>query len=305
MRKLFFIFGICLFSFYTCDDGDIITVAFDFDETFKACGTTGLVFYKTKNDPSESLSIKIASLKLDDILAVDASTKTYEKDFQLSSTNTFNYITYSNTTLPSDLFCNDLPLSEVKIKKDIVSTSGNVHIKTVLVEDDNDGIPAELEDINGNGNFDDDDTDGDGIPNYLDDDDDGDNVPTKLEKPDPNNDGNLSDALDTDSDGIPNYLDTDDDGDGILTRDEENISQDQNPANDLSDGKIADYLNPQVVENNHPATKYREHSIYQTYLVTLTVSNFDLQIISLDVFDFGILEDGSLTKTRKQTPDFN
>ena len=305
MRKLFFIFGICIFSFYTCDDGDIITVAFDFDETFKACGTNGLVFYKTKNDPSESLSIKITGLTLNDLLAVDAVTNTFEKDIQLSNTNTFNYITYSNKTLPSDLFCNDLPLSELKIKKDIVSTSGNVHIKTVLVEDDNDGIPAELEDINGNGNLDDDDTDGDGIPNYLDDDDDGDNVPTRLEKPDPNADGDLSDALDTDGDGIPNYLDNDDDGDGILTRDEENITQDQNPANDLSDGKIADYLNPQVVENNHPATKYREHITYQTYLVTLTVSNFDLQIISLDVFEFGVLQDSTLSTTRKETPAFN
>ncbi|WP_157208073.1 hypothetical protein [Mariniflexile maritimum] len=304
MRKLFFVFSLCAFSFYTCDDGDIITVEFDFDETFKACGSNGLVFYKTKNDPSESLSIKISSLKLEDILVIDPVTNSYEKDFELSSTNTFNYITYFNKTLPTDLFCNDLPLSEVKIKKDIESTSGKVHIKTVLTEDDNDGIPAKLEDINGNGNYDDDDTDKDGIPNYLDDDDDGDNVPTKLEKPDPNNDGNLSDALDTDGDGIPNYLDTDDDGDNILTRNEENITQDQNPTNDLSDGKIADYLNPQVVENNHPATKFREHSIYQTYVVTLTVSNFDLQIITLDVFNFGVLEDGALSKTRKKTPDF-
>ena len=305
MRKLFFIFGICLFSFYTCDDGDIITVAFDFDETFKACGTNGLVFYKTKNDPSESLSIKINALKLEDILVIDPVTNSYEKDFDLSSTNTFNYITYTNTTLPNDLFCNDLPLSEIKIKKDIESTSGKVRIKTILTEDDNDGIPAKLEDLNNNSNYDDDDTDKDGIPNYLDDDDDGDNVPTRLEKPDPNNDGNLSDALDTDADGVPNYLDTDDDGDTILTRNEENVTQDQNPTNDLSDGKIADYLNPQVVENKFPATKFREHIIYQTYLVTLTVSNFNLQIISLDVFDFGVLEDAALSKTRKKTPNFN
>ena len=95
MRKLFFIFGICLFSFYTCDDGDIITVAFYFYETFKACGTNGLVFYKTKNDPSESFSIKINALKLEDILVIDPVTNSYEKDFDLSSTNTFNYITYT------------------------------------------------------------------------------------------------------------------------------------------------------------------------------------------------------------------
>ena len=61
------------------------------------------------------------------------------------------------------------------------------------------------------------DSDGDGIPNYKDSDDDGDNVPTLNEKPDPNNDGDLSDAQDTDGDGTPDYLDTDDDNDGTLT----------------------------------------------------------------------------------------
>lgn len=306
MRKLFFVIAPLLFlSLFTCSDGDIITVEFDFDDTFKACGTDGLVFYKTKNDPSESLSIKIASLTINDILPT-GDDKIFEADYQLSTTNTFNYRTYSNTTLPSNLFCNDVPLSEVKITKDLVSTSGKVHIKTVLVEDDNDGIPAELEDLNGNGNLEDDDTDGDGIPNYLDADDDGDNVLTKDEKPNPNGDNDLSDALDTDGDGIPNYLDDDDDGDGVLTRDEENQSQDQNPANDISDtvANIADYLNP-TVKSKVNATAYRVHTIVQTYTVTLTVSNFNLEIISLDVFDFGVLENAALSSSRTKTPPFN
>ncbi|MDO7173649.1 hypothetical protein [Mariniflexile sp. AS56] len=307
MRKLFFIFlSLSLLSLYTCDDGDIITVDFDFDESFQACGTDGLVFYKTKDSPSESLSIKIASIALADLLEV-GDDGVYEEDFQLSSTNTFNYRTYSNASLPSSgLFCSDVPLSSIKITQDIESTSGNVNIRTVLTEDDNDGIAAELEDINGNGDLTDDDTDGDGIPNYLDEDDDGDNVLTKNEKPDPNSDGDLSDALDTDLDGIPNYLDDDDDGDGIKTRDEENQTQNQNPTDDISDTTtgIADYLNATVKETV-TATAYREHTIYQTYVVTLTVSNFDLQIISLDVFEFGVLDDSSLSTTRKETPPFN
>ncbi|MFD0836534.1 hypothetical protein ACFQ0I_12215 [Mariniflexile aquimaris] len=306
MRKLYLVLlPICLLSFYTCNDGDIITVEFDFDDTFSVCsGTDALVFYKTKDDPSESLSIKIASLSLADILAV-GDDNIYEEDFSLSSTNPFNYRTYSNSSLPtSGLFCSEIPLSSVKITKDIESTSGTVKIKTVLTEDDNDGIPAALEDINGNGNLDDDDTDGDGIPNYLDVDDDGDNVLTINEKPDPDGDGNLSDALDTDGDGIPNYLDNDDDNDGVLTRDEENESQDQNPSNDITNSLIgADYLNP-AIATKVTATKYREHTIYQTYVVTLTVSNFDLQIISLDVFDFGTLENSALSTSRKLTPTF-
>jgi len=305
MRKLFFVLlPICLLSFYTCNDGDIITIEFDFNETFKACGTDALVFYKTRNDPSESLSIKIGSLTLEEILQVGTN-NIYEADFQLSSTNTFNYRTYSNASLPtSGLFCSDVPLSTIKIIQDIESTSGKVHIKTVLTEDDNDGIPAALEDINGNGNLEDDDTDGDGIPNYLDFDDDGDNIRTIDEKPNPNNDNDLSDALDTDGDGIPNYLDDDDDGDGVKTRDEENESQDQNPANDIANTLIGpDYLNAEV-SNTVPATAYREHTITKKYVVTLTVSNFDLQIISLDVFDFGTLDNSLLSTNRKVTPTF-
>lgn len=306
MRKLYLVLlPILLLSFYTCDDGDIITVEFDFDDTFSVCtGTDALVFYKTKDDPSESLSIKIASLSLADILAV-GDDNIYEKSFSLSSTNPFNYRTYSNSSLPSSgLFCSEIPLSSIKITQDIESTSGTVKIKTVLTEDDNDGIPAALEDINGNGNLDDDDTDEDGIPNYLDVDDDGDNVLTVNEKPDPNDDGDISDALDTDGDGIPNYLDNDDDNDDVLTRDEENESQDQNPSNDITNSLIGpDYLNP-AIATKVTATKYREHTIYQTYVVTLTVSNFDLQIISLDVFDFGTLENSALSTNRKVTPTF-
>ena len=61
------------------------------------------------------------------------------------------------------------------------SDTGTVIFTTQLTEDDNDGIPAEYEDVNGNGNLIDDDTDGDGLPNYLDVDDDGDNVLTTAE----------------------------------------------------------------------------------------------------------------------------
>ena len=311
MRKLFFVlFSICFLVPLSCDDGDVITVEFDFDETFKICGTEDLVFYKTKNDPSESLSVKITNLTIDDILAV-GDDNTFEGTYNLSATNTFNYITYNNTTLPnSGLFCSDIPSSEIKIKENLVSTSGIVKITTTLIQDDKDGIPAELEDINGNGNLEDDDTDGDGIPNYLDQDDDGDNVLTINEKPDPNGDGVLDDALDTDGDGIPDYLDPDDDGDGIDTRDEENESQDQNPTNDISNSEIGpDYLNPEAANVNGPkATKYRANTYTQEFQVLLTVSQFDLTIISLDFLNFGVLESSAIPSSYKsvtKTPAFN
>ena len=307
MRQLFFVFLALVFlPFNSCDDGDIIDFELDFEDTFEACGDTDLVLYKTKNDPSESLSLQLSNVTLDDILNVETESGIFEKTYTVSTTNPFNYRTYSNTTLPSDLFCNAIPNSEVKITQDIESTSGSADLKTVLTEDDNDGIPAELEDRNNNGNLEDDDTDGDGLWDYIDADDDGDNILTKNENPDPNSDGDLSDAQDTDGDGTPDYLDEDDDGDDIKTRDEENDSQDQNPANDITVSEIGpDYLNKDVANLETPAaTKYREHTITQSYVVTLIISDFDLELISIDVFDFGVLENSALTTTRKETPDF-
>tara|TARA_B100000575_G_C23130606_1_gene655799 strand:- start:1185 stop:2096 length:912 start_codon:yes stop_codon:yes gene_type:complete len=68
---------------------------------------------------------------------------------------------------------------------------------------DNDTVLTILEDLDGDSNFDNDDTDSDTIPNYQDPDDDNDGVLTKDEY-DVDGDGM---ADDTDGDGIPDYLD--------------------------------------------------------------------------------------------------
>ena len=304
MRKFVFpLITLILSPFYSCDDGDIITVELDFEDTFESCGDTSLVFYKTKEDPSESLSLLLNGVTLDQILVVNED-GLFEKTYPINASNPFNYRTYSNTSLPNDLFCNEIPNSEIVITQDIESTSGSADLKTELTEDDNDGVPALLEDRNNNGNLEDDDTDGDTIPDYIDADDDGDNILTKDEDPDPNGDGNLSDALDTDGDGIPDYLDNDDDGDGVKTRDEENDSQDNNPGNDRTSGNIADYLNPEVATTVN-ATGYRTHNISQTYEVTVILRDIDIEIISADVLDFGKLEDSALSQTRTGQPEFN
>tara|TARA_B100000674_G_scaffold362185_1_gene304938 strand:+ start:391 stop:1290 length:900 start_codon:yes stop_codon:yes gene_type:complete len=70
---------------------------------------------------------------------------------------------------------------------------------------DNDTVLTVFEDINGDRNFDNDDTDSDGFPDYLDPDDDGDEILTKDEY-DQNGDGVPDDS---DGDGIPDYLDND------------------------------------------------------------------------------------------------
>lgn len=68
---------------------------------------------------------------------------------------------------------------------------------------DDDLIPNILEDVNGNGNVKDDDTDGDGLPNYLDNDDNGDGILTA--DYDVNGNGDPTDD-DVNSDGIPDYI---------------------------------------------------------------------------------------------------
>lgn len=76
---------------------------------------------------------------------------------------------------------------------------------TKNVDHDSDGIPSFMEDLNNNGYLLDDDTDGDGIPNFLDSDDDGDGVLTRDEiiiHPD----GTLE-FPDSNGNGIPDYLD--------------------------------------------------------------------------------------------------
>ena len=75
-------------------------------------------------------------------------------------------------------------------------------------DSDADGIPSLLEDLNGDGNLNNDDTDEDGIPNYGDLDDDGDGVPT-LEEISDENGMVLTPYPDTDKDTIPDHLDPD------------------------------------------------------------------------------------------------
>lgn len=65
------------------------------------------------------------------------------------------------------------------------------------IDHDGDGIISIYEDIDGNGDFYDDDTDGDGIPNFLDIDDDGDGFTTRREITDENGNLYLFEAIPT------------------------------------------------------------------------------------------------------------
>ncbi|MGB1313912.1 MAG: hypothetical protein ACPG54_09700 [Bizionia paragorgiae] len=297
------------FLFFSCDDGEIITTELTFGNTFKACGD--IVFYKTKSEPAESLSLLVTtpSIELSDFYETVPTTENpylvelvdTQLVVNITGNNVLNYRSYAS--LPDNLFCSDIPPANIQVTQDL-NSGGKALFTMDLIEDDNDGIPAELEDLNGNGDLYDDDTDGDGIPNFLDADDDGDNVLTINESPNYTAADGLSMALDTDGDGIPDYLDDDDDGDGVLTRDEENTTQDQNPTNDITNNTVGpDYLNP-MVATAVPATAYRVHSIKQKFVVTLNLENLTFDVVTQQFLDFGTLDDPSTNKTRTVTPTF-
>ncbi len=316
MKNLVCLF-ICFIVFTGCDDGDIITVEFDFEDTFYACGD--IVFFKTKNDPDQSFSLLLTSpvltienLKETEPNATNSNLVTLKNPvltYALNETsNIFNYRKYSN--IPASPFCNDIPPADLNVTQNDISSGGNAIITTILIEDDNDGILAENEDLNNNGDLNDDDTDNDGIPNYIDVDDDGDNVLTKteLELLDPNtdNDNNpITNPLDTDNDGIPNYLDNDDDGDGTVTRNEESFSQNQNPTDDITDNSVGpDYLNA-TISTNIAATQYRTHPIEQEFKVSIVLENISFPTIIEESIDFGTLNNSSTNTSRNGTPIFN
>jgi len=98
-------------------------------------------------------------------------------------------------------------------------------------DSDNDGVLDRAEDLNSDSNLENDDTDGDGLPNYRDADDDGDAILTSIERT----------LGDTDGDQVLNYLDSDDDNDGVPTALE--------GSGDSNGNSIPDYLERDVIGN--------------------------------------------------------
>jgi len=132
-------------------------------------------------------------------------------------------------------------------------------------DDEIDGIPNGMEDVNGNGNLADDDTDGDGIPNYLDDDDDGDTAISEYEIVFGGRSGNMTNPptfLDTDNDGIYNHLDMDDDGDGVITMDEDYNGNGDPTDDDLNGNNIPDYLDATVLNIESVSLNSTLFSVY-------------------------------------------
>ena len=287
MRKLIFTLLVVFPILHSCNDGDIIIVELEFDQELQRCGdenSSNYVIYDTKIDPFESLTLLFPGSDTNDLIfnPVD-NPHTGSFDINGSSVK-FNYRIYDGD--PNGLICQDIPASDVTITNDYVAFSGKVTYTSEYVDDDNDGIPSILEDINGNGDLEDDDTDGDGIPNYKDEDDDGDNVPTIKENPDPNDDGVLDDAQDTDGDGIPDYLDDDDDNDGVITRyEDENLNG--NLFDDLASLSIIprflDATATDIYENNIVF----ENLFVRTVTVKFIIENVNIEILNTDLINLG------------------
>ena len=183
-------------------------------------GSNDLIIYTIKGSPYESLSARLP-LSDENYLTTEGSFST-----ALSSTNTFNYRTYNGD--PSNIFCNSLPPTSPEITGNSEATNGTVNFSTTLEEDDNDGIPANLEDDNTDGDDDPStnptDTDGDGYPDWLEiaagsdpalatsvpTDTDGDLVPDLVELMQGTDPALPLDYMDDDGDLVPNYIEAQD-----------------------------------------------------------------------------------------------
>ncbi|WP_143185595.1 hypothetical protein [Winogradskyella jejuensis] len=289
----------------SCDDGDIITIDLNFDQTLSLCdnNTESFIIYDLRNDPSESLSL-IIPRGVNDVVPFfnPTPTDTPQTITINNSTNRFLYRTYNRDivdTATNQELCDAVVPSDLIIQENYEATGGTVEVTVTVIDDDGDGIPSEFEgrgDADENGDFPNAvDTDGDTIPDYLDQDDDDDNVLTQFEIDTVNvdaDDNPTTNPLDTDGDGTPDYLDTDDDEDGVLTINEDQ-DQNFNPrddlANDVNEMLTPHYLNSiENIDYGSPG-KLPTNEYTRTITSRIFIRDYNLEILSGDLIDFGTL----------------
>jgi len=274
------------FLFASCDDGDIIEVQLDFDKNLDLCEimttdqnsntTSSLIFYDTKTNPNQSLTLVIPNSPATQLIFNPISSGVSQNISIDGNSTLFNYRSYNGD--PNNIICSIIHPGDIVITEDYESISGNANFLSTFIDDDNDGVPFNIEQNT--------DSDNDGIPDYIDNDDDGDNIPTTNENPDPNNDGDFSDAQDTDGDLIPDYLDNDDDNDGTLT-----INEDENGNgnlfDDIANGSTIPRFLDENFSNSYTVTINNENQYFRTVTINITLTNIDISILSSDSFSLG------------------
>lgn len=286
---IFFRFFLIFFLFASCDDGDIIEVQLDFDKNLDLCEimttdqnsniTSSLIFYDTKTNPNQSLTLVIPNSPATQLIFNPISSGDSQNISIDGNSTLFNYRSYNGD--PNNIICSIIHPGDIVITEDYESISGNANFLSTFIDDDNDGVPFNIEQNT--------DSDNDGIPDYIDNDDDGDNIPTINENPDPNNDGDFSDAQDTDGDLIPDYLDNDDDNDGTLT-----INEDENGNgnlfDDIANGSTIPRFLDENFSNSYTVSINNENQYFRTVTINITLTNIDISILSSDSFSLGTYE---------------
>jgi hypothetical protein len=247
--------------------------------------------YETKNEPFESVSL-IFPRNANTDLIFNPVTTPYQTEFNINNSSViFNYRTYDGN--PENLLCQLVPDPNTNITNDYFATSGIVRTTTTFYDDDEDGIPTEVEDLNLDGDNNPDtnptDSDGDGIPDYLDADDDNDNVLTINENHNYSEENGLADAQNTDNDEFLDYLDNDDDGDGVLTR-LEDANSDGNPRNDFAlDSNVARYLDADAMDT-FPGAALTPNTYKRFFRVEFKLFNINIDVLSTDELNLGVYE---------------
>ncbi|WP_250432948.1 T9SS type A sorting domain-containing protein [Hanstruepera flava] len=253
---------------------------------FKPTSNFNVVICDVDNDNSELFNIDDYKTRVLGLFNLDASE------------NTVDILDASNASVSGDVTIssgNNNFTIVMNPSTDNVQFDLTVSFTNCDNDDENDGIPNDMEDANGNGDLGDDDTDGDGIPNYQDDDDDGDTVISEYEivfgGRTSNNTVNPPTFLDTDNDGIPNHLDMDDDGDGVITLDEDYNDNGDPTDDDVNGNGIPDYLDAQQLSVEDISINTKLFTVYPNPATHVLNVQFPAEItfsdsaIELKVYD--------------------
>lgn len=275
-------------SLLACNDGDIIVSNFDYnaDTQLQLCRVNTInVMHNVNSETNEAISFEFELSNFTGRFQGLCPPEPIQ--IQLNATNKITYRRLSENTEGQNYFCQQIPPFSPTVIEEFTSLNGGFAelFFFATAQDDNDGVPALEEDLNGDGNLFNDDSDGDGIPNFLDTDDDNDNVPTQTEIV---NNENPNEYPDFDEDGIPDYLDEDDDNDGVISRYEDLNAYDElddngnpilNPRTAINEEGIPHYLNPNVAEQL-VIDLYRPNLISRTFNVRVVLN--DVSLVSND-----------------------